>query len=200
MTVTLTASPSPRQGRAPFRRLRQAEGPGCETGPCPWPDRIHSSQPFRPEAVSQDARAAPAPGPATVPPVEAVSSRSPWRTMAGTWKSQSGRTSSTLTSTPKARARPARWRASPSGRPATNRSWSGARTSSEASEDSRRVVDPRFGQKRRPARQRFAAARQAGLELQGVENERAACGPALKADSRPMTLIFRKCNNAVENK
>src|SRR6185437_13850585 len=71
--------------------------------------------------------------PGALPPVETVTTRSPRRTAAGTWKSQRSGTSSTLTRTPAWRASWARRAERSRSRPATNRTESGVRALSAAS-------------------------------------------------------------------
>ena len=172
MTVTLlTASPSRRSGRAPSARLRPGPGPGSASwrGPRPAP----SAAPSIPGRTARPAfRAGARARPGTWPPVEAVSSRSPRRTMAGTWKSHSGSTSSTLTSTPRRAGaggqvarfafRPGPPRTAAAGLPAA---------SSETVVGSRRASTPASASRAARRSRSVALAGQADLQAHGIEDK-----------------------------
>ncbi len=177
MTVTifgevgLTASSFLRSARALFSEtsevLRPAERQRARAADRSSRRPVHSGPNV---SASHSRRRRARPG--TVPPVEAVINNSPRRTIAGTWKSHNGSTSSTLTRTPRARARPARCRASPSASPATNSSCRGARIASETSGDSSRASTPASA--RRAARRARASPcpTRPAFMVWGIKNDR----------------------------
>ena len=120
------------------------------------------------------------------PPVEAVSSRSPRRTMAGTWKSQSGRTSSTLTSTPRrpGPGRPGARLRSPADRPRTGVAGPRQRVGGIGGKQAR--FHPGLGQQGRAAGQGLARAGQADLDGMGIEDKGEHSGSLCQVPQRSM--------------